>query len=123
MLRRMPKGHSKFTSVDLGGAGIPYIAGDTEVDVDQRRIACLYSVDEKVRKLYSELRSYSLSPENQWILRANSVAEKYYKKVLPVIESDRPTMDLVLENWGFPVTREKSSLGNAYRLGFILAVA
>lgn len=56
---------------------------------------------------------------DQWLTQS----EDHYAKYFPTHWNDRPIMDVILTQWGFPVPKETSDIGSTLRLAFVLAKA
>jgi len=116
VLKKLPPGVSKFMSPELGGAGVPW---DGHEDIPERNrkyaayVACL---DDKKRAALAHIPIAGRG----WLDNELVKAEEYYARVVGEVQQDRDPWDVTLENWGFPVQRVKSSLGNLLRLGWVL---
>jgi len=117
VLEQVPAGVSWTASEALGGVGLPD-PEDREIPERELKfhafVACL---DESKR---AKLLRYPKLVQKSWMDEALADSEKYYSDFFPSHYEERDRMDLVLENWGFPVTREKSDLGSSLRLAFVL---
>jgi len=117
VLKLVPSGVSWTASEHLGGVGLP----DPEArEIPERELkfhAYISCLNEKRR---AKLLSYPKFTRKSWLDQTLAESEKYYSDFFPNHYEERDRMDLMIENWGFPVTREKSDLGSSLRLAFVL---
>jgi hypothetical protein len=116
VVRTIPPGVSLFASNHLGGAGVPYLF-ENEIPVDNRRFHTYISCLDEIKR--SRTLSFPSAPKSmldRWL----SDSEKYYEKYFSFHWAERDPMDITLEQWGFPIEREKSDVGSFLRLGYVL---
>lgn len=118
ILKQMPPGVSRYLCPQLGGAGIPFLEGDAPPSRSERQAAALNAC-----QLQDSTRgvAFPRTLEKSLLERWNLDCETHFARVLPSKSSERPAMDLVLEEWGFPIQREKTNLGAMTRLAWILS--
>jgi hypothetical protein len=116
VVRTLPPGVSLFASNHLGGAGVPYLFG-TEIPIDNRRFHTYVSCLDETKR--SRLLRFPQAPKSmldRWL----SDSENFYEKHFSFHWAERDPMDITLEQWGFPIEREKSDVGSYLRLGYVL---
>jgi hypothetical protein len=111
----VPTGVSWSAASALGGVGLPLGPEIPEPNLKTHtRIACLSDTQRQHLLAFPSIQTKS------WFDQKLADSEKYYEQWMSSHYEERDRMDLILENWGFPVTREKSNLGSALRIGFVL---
>jgi hypothetical protein len=115
ILKTVPPGVQFGATPRLGGVGLPYCPPASD---DGRKFhTAIALLDETSRQ---KLLSPPRKPRS-WIDTQLAESAQYYAKRFGSHWEERPAMEIVLENWGFPVSRETSDVGSRLRLSYVLA--
>jgi hypothetical protein len=116
VIKKLPPGVSKYLSEQLGGAGIPWDGKESIPEGNLKYGAFVACLDDKKRSNLAHCKVSGMGKLDTWLAQA----EDHYSQYVPRVLNERDPWDVVIEAWGFPIERVKSSLGSYLRLCYVL---